>query len=132
MSRDTGTTPVTNVRLDKVKRARVRELRGERATLPEQLAWDLVRNRQLLGLKFRRQQAIAGFIVDLVCLEIALIIEIDGPIHDKQRERDAARTAVLESHGFRVVRVKNDDIYVEHFEKIIRDYAQRRLDEAKK
>jgi len=73
------------------------------ATLAERRAWDLLRDRRMLGLKFRRQHAIDGFIVDFYCSEQRLVIEIDGPVHDGVRalEYDRARTAWLATRGLR-------------------------------
>src|SRR5258705_8064695 len=84
---------------------RGRELRRD-PTSAERRAWELLRDRRILGLKFRRQHAISRFIVDFYCADLRLVLELDGGIH-RERERasyDAARTAWLEAHGFRVVR----------------------------
>lgn len=78
------------------------------ATDAERLLWQRLRSRQLAGAKFRRQATIGPYIVDFVCLEAKLIIEADGGQHSP--ERDAARTAWLESRGLRVVRFWNHDI----------------------
>jgi len=64
-----------------------------------------LRNRQLNGAKFRRQQQIGPFIVDFFCPEHRLIIEVDGTIHDTQREHDQEHQYMLESCGYRVIRV---------------------------
>jgi very-short-patch-repair endonuclease len=65
------------------------------------------------GRKFRRQHPIDRYIVDFICIEKKLIIEIDGATHSTTKEvvRDAERTRVLESLGFHVVRVTNLDVY---------------------
>jgi leucyl-tRNA synthetase len=63
-----------------------------------------------LGYKIRRQHAIGTFIADFVCLDKALVIEIDGDYHEQQKEYDEARTALLESEGFSVIRFTNDDV----------------------
>jgi very-short-patch-repair endonuclease len=78
-------------------------------TPAEDLLWQQLRNRQLDGAKFRRQHAIAGFIVDFVCIEQRLVIEVDGGIHihTDQQVYDAQRTAVLAERGFRTLRVTN-------------------------
>jgi very-short-patch-repair endonuclease len=72
--------------------------------------WELLRNRRLHGLKFRRQHPIGEFIVDFYCAEQKLIIELDGAVHKQQRERDEERTAVLERQGYRVLRIKNAEV----------------------
>jgi len=77
--------------------------------MAERRAWDLLRNRRMLGLKFRRQHVIAGFIVDFYCAELRLVLEIDGGGHSSgvQSDYDDARTAHLESRGLRVIRIPN-------------------------
>jgi len=78
----------------------------------ERHAWALLRNRQVLGLKFRRQHILHGFIVDFCCLELRLVLELDGAHHHMiERARyDAARTALLRTAGYRVLRIRNRDI----------------------
>ena len=93
---------------------KVQIARGLRATstLAERRAWTLLRNRRMLGFKFRRQHVVDGFVVDFYCAEHRLVVELDGPIHRVPRtvEYDAARTARLEARGLRVVRLKNEDV----------------------
>lgn len=79
-------------------------------TPTENSLWERLRNRRIAGAKFRRQYTIERFIVDFVCLEHHLIIEVDGDIHDLQQDYDAARQAFLESQGFRMLRFKNRDV----------------------
>ena len=59
---------------------------------------------------FRRQQVIAGFIVDFYCHKVALVIEVDGDIHDLQQEEDARREKVLSELGLRIVRFGNEEV----------------------
>ncbi|MBL8147419.1 MAG: endonuclease domain-containing protein [Anaerolineae bacterium] len=87
-----------------------RQMRHE-PTAAEDALWQRLRNRQVGGAKFRRQYAIEYFIVDFVCMEQRLIVEVDGSVHDLQAEYDADRQAVLESKGFRVLRFTNDDVF---------------------
>ena len=89
-----------------------REMR-HKPTPTEEKLWDKLRNRRLLGAKFRRQHAIEGFIVDFVCLQYGLIIEVDGSIHEQQADYDASRQAVLETQGFRVLRIHNKAVIKE-------------------
>ncbi|MDH3456673.1 MAG: endonuclease domain-containing protein [Gemmatimonadota bacterium] len=93
----------------KIRRART--LR-RRATGAERKAWALVRDRRLLGLKFRRQHVIRGFIVDFYCAELRLVVEIDGAIHThpRQAEYDEWRTTVLEADGYHVLRIPNEAV----------------------
>jgi very-short-patch-repair endonuclease len=90
-----------------VKRARA--LRRD-LTEAERALWGHLRHRQLHEHKFRRQQPIGAFIVDFVCLERMLVIELDGGQHAAQAGRDAERTAWLESQGFHVLRFWNHDV----------------------
>jgi very-short-patch-repair endonuclease len=76
----------------------------------ERWLWQKIRNRQLLNLKFRRQFPIDRYIVDFVCLELKLIIELDGSQHIEQAAYDERRRACLEQRGFRVIRFWNNDI----------------------
>src|SRR3989442_10517221 len=80
------------------KLQRARDLRRG-LTMAERRAWNLLRNRRMLGLKFRRQHVIAGSIVNFCCAELRLVLEIDGSGHSggAQSDYDAARTANLEA-----------------------------------
>jgi very-short-patch-repair endonuclease len=63
-----------------------------------------------LGVHFRRQQVIAGFIVDFYCHKAVLVIEVDGDTYDLQQEEDARREKVLRELGLRVVRFGNEEV----------------------
>lgn len=76
----------------------------------EHALWRVLRSRQLEGFKFRRQHPIGRFVVDFVCLERKLILELDGGHHATQSEADGERTAHLEAHGYRVIRFWNNDV----------------------
>src|SRR5882757_3011942 len=76
----------------------------------EDLLWQELRGRRLAGLKFRRQVPIAGFIADFCCHDLGLTIEIDGKQHVEQTERDAARSGLIENHGFIELRFTNDEV----------------------
>lgn len=75
----------------------------------ERKLWSALRNRQLAGAKFRSQQPIGPFIVDFACHEHRLVIEADGGQH-AENAADGARTAFLQSKGYRVLRFWNNDI----------------------
>ena len=79
-------------------------------TEAEQKLWSCLRRQQLLGYRFRRQRPIGPYIVDFVCLEVSLIIEVDGGQHAEQGAKDEARTRFLEKEGFRVIRFWNNDV----------------------
>src|SRR3954465_9760938 len=81
--------------------SRSRALR-QNSTDGERKLWSVLRSRQLSGFKFRKQVEIDGYVVDFLCPERRLIIEVDGGQHTP--ERDARRTAYLEGQGFRLVR----------------------------
>ena len=78
-------------------------------TSTERLLWDLLRDRRLKGLKFRRQVPLGPYVADFLCLRHRLVIEADGPLHDV--ERDAVRDAWLMSQNFRVLRFSNDLVH---------------------
>lgn len=86
-----------------------RKLR-KKSTPAERLLWKHLRNRQLNGLKFRRQFPFGPFVTDFICLEKKLIIELDGGQHASRVEEDARRTAYFESQSFRVLRFWNNDV----------------------
>ena len=88
---------------------RAREMRHQ-ATDAERLLWRHLRGRQVAGYKFRRQVPIAPYIVDFICLEASLIIELDGGQHAEAAAYDTARTSVLQQRGYRVIRFWNNDV----------------------
>jgi very-short-patch-repair endonuclease len=92
--------------------ARARKLRKQ-STDAEKALWRLLRNRQLVGCKFRRQVPLGNYIVDFLCYEESLVIEIDGGHHQLQARADAERTAWLQSRGFRVIRFWNNQVLAE-------------------
>lgn len=105
-----------------------RELR-KNPTPFEKVFWELVRKRRFQGLKFLRQKPFLYsqygskryfYIADFYCAEHKLVIEIDGKIHDYQKDYDQQRTIVLESLGLKVIRFRNEELMNENlvFEKI--------------
>lgn len=76
-------------------------------TNAENVMWQLLRGDQFMNCSFRRQHAIDDFIVDFICLQHGLIIEVDGD-HSHQLEYDEARTAILRSKGYEVIRFSNE------------------------
>ncbi len=102
--------------------ARARELRHN-PTPAERHAWTLLRHRGILGLKFRRQHVLHGFIVDFYCPSERIVIELEGNVHDTEAQRgyDQARTGFLEGAGYRVIRVRNRDASREHLEAALRE-----------
>ena len=88
-----------------------RQLR-KNMTLQERKLWQYLRNRQINNCRFRRQYPIGAYIVDFICLNKKLIIEIDGGQHNEYEniKYDDERTEYFKSLGFRVVRFWNCDI----------------------
>lgn len=80
------------------------------STDAEKLLWSRLRSKQIQGHKFRRQEQIGRFIVDFVCYERKLVVEADGGQHAVEKEKDAERTAWLNSQNFTVVRFWNHEI----------------------
>ena len=74
----------------------------------ERKLWSVLRNHQHAGFKFRKQVEIDGYIVDFLCPERRLIIEVDGGQHSV--ERDARRSAFLENQGFLILRFWNNEV----------------------
>lgn len=101
---------IIEIRTDVPPRMRrfAREMRKD-ATLPEHLLWQVLRNKQLNGLKFRRQVPCDDYILDFVCLEARLIIEIDGSQHSCSQS-DVDRDTHFQRRGFKTVRFWNGDI----------------------
>ena len=95
-----------------LKITRARELR-KNPTEAEKVLWSELRYRQLCGYRFRRQRPIGTYIVDFVCLESRLVIELDGGQHLESGCYDAARTSDLNGRGFSVIRFWNNQVLAE-------------------
>jgi very-short-patch-repair endonuclease len=95
-----------------MKRANVGYARALRVgqTDAERALWRQLRDRQLLGWKFRRQHEIGSYIADFVCTDAWLIVELDGGQHAERAQQDARRTEWLQHAGYRVLRFWNDDV----------------------
>lgn len=88
-------------------------------TPEEKIMWQLLRDRKFMNLKFSRQYPIVisstkekrrFYIADFYCHALKLILEIDGPIHDKQKTYDQARDKTLNDLGYKVLRIKNQQV----------------------
>jgi len=88
-------------------------------TYYEEIIWERLKGKQILGLRFRRQHPIDFFIVDFYCHKARLVIEIDGEIHYKQHEYDDGRSAEIEKFGIKVIRFTNDEV-VNNIEAVIK------------
>ena len=69
-----------------------------------------LRANKLSGLHFRRQQIVHGYFADFYCHHYELIVELDGEIHELQKEYDAEREEYLIAFGFRIIRFTNEEI----------------------
>ena len=98
-------------------RLRAKELR-KKATPVEKILWEKLRNRQLHGLKFRRQHPLGTFIVDFYCPAQRLVIELDGDIHRYKEAEDHARNELLEVKGYKVIRFWNNEVE-ENLDKVL-------------
>ena len=94
-----------------------RKLR-QTSAVPEVKLWQYLRDRRLMGLKFRRQYPIGPYVVDFVCLSHKLVIELDGGQHAVKVSYDNKRTEYLEHFGFRVLRFWNTDVFL-RFEEML-------------
>lgn len=94
-------------KLEKILLAR--KFRKEQ-TKAELLFWEKVKAKRFLGLKFRRQVVLFGFVVDFCCHQYKLVIEIDGEIHEKNKIYDTERDLILSKNGFIIIRFKNIEI----------------------
>jgi very-short-patch-repair endonuclease len=79
-------------------------------TPAEEELWRVLRDRRFDGVKFRRRHPVGPFILDFCCPAARLAVEVDGDVHDEQRERDQARTAFLVDNGYSVLRFRNEEV----------------------
>ena len=80
----------------------------------ERKLWSVLRNRQVEGLKFRRQHPFGDYILDFVCLEEKIVVEVDGGQHQERTREDNIRTGALENAGFCVLRFWNHEVLLQH------------------
>jgi very-short-patch-repair endonuclease len=119
--------------------SRAKELRHS-DTLAEKLAWGLLRNRQLLRYKFRRQVPLGEVIVDFCCLSLKLVVELDGAGHARevQAKSDRQRDMELAKRGYRVLRFPNGIVlkgpaeFVKKVGECLAELEQRRLNELRR
>jgi len=90
---------------------RARALRRNQSDA-EAWLWFHLRDRRLRGRKFRRQYQIGPYFADFVCTESRLVVELDGGQHAGQAQYDGDRTSYMRSVGWRVIRFRNDDIFL--------------------
>jgi very-short-patch-repair endonuclease len=119
--------------------SRARELRHS-DTLAESLAWNLLRNRQLVHYKFRRQVPLGNAIVDFCCMSLKLVVELDGAghAHQSQASRDHQRDRELEERGYHMLRFPNGIVlkapteFVKKIRECIAQLEQARLDDLRR
>src|SRR5205807_8519881 len=92
----------------------------------ESLLWEHLRDRRLLGFKFRRQHQFGDYIADFFCREANLVIECDGEIHNRNEawHHDQNRDAYMINQGFRILRFANERI-LNYTENVLLDIQQR-------
>ena len=95
-----------------LKISRARELRKNQ-TNAEKALWSVLRMHRLGGYRFRRQHPMGNYVVDFVCLESHLVVELDGGQHLESIEYDAAGTTYLAERGFTVFRFWNNQVLIE-------------------
>ena len=107
------------------KRNILAKILRKNSTIQEKRLWNLIKNHKFHGLKFKRQQPIGNYIVDFICKEAKIIIEIDGGHHNETEntESDIIRTQYLEQKGYKVIRFWNNEIY-ENIEGVIKKLEQ--------
>jgi very-short-patch-repair endonuclease len=88
---------------------RARDLRRN-LTNAERRLWSQLRLRQIEGHRFRRQRPVGPYVVDFICLEQRLVIEVDGGQHAERTSQDAKRDAWLRSQGYRILRYWNNEV----------------------
>jgi len=82
-------------------------------TLAERRLWQRLRGKQLYGWKFRRQHPYGNYVLDFVCLDAKLVVEVDGGQHLERRQDDEARDASLRAAGFQLLRFWNNQVMQE-------------------
>lgn len=98
----------TDRRIPQVLQA-ARGMRKE-PTPAERVLWTELRGKRFCDTPFRRQHPVDRFVLDFYCPSRKLAIELDGSVHDGQRERDEERTSLLATRGIRVIRFRNEDV----------------------
>ena len=94
-------------------------------TEAESLLWNFLNNKGMCGIKFRRQHPVEGFIVDFYCPSKRLAIEIDGKIHDFQKEADKKRQNLIEDKNITFLRFSNNEVInnMDHVLKTIKRFV---------
>jgi len=96
------------------------------STEAEKILWQRLRNRQLEGFKFRRQQAVGRYIVDFINFERKFVIELDGGQHAIEKDKDRERDRWFQAQGFEVLRYWNNEVF-ENLEGVLEVIRERLL-----
>ncbi|HEY0647188.1 endonuclease domain-containing protein [Phenylobacterium sp.] len=96
--------------VSKLRRDRARRLRRDQ-TEAEAHLWEALRAGRLEGWKWRRQAQVGPFIVDFLCLEAAVAVELDGGVHAERVEYDMRRDMYLKRRGLQVLRFRNAEVF---------------------
>ncbi|MHB9025585.1 MAG: endonuclease domain-containing protein [Armatimonadota bacterium] len=109
---------VRGQKVSEVNIARAKRMR-RCLTREERMLWERLRNNQLAGFHFRRQQIICGYIADFYCHAAGVVVEVDGEIHRQRFEHDKHRDVVFAARDLNVIHVKNHEVN-EDIEKVLR------------
>jgi very-short-patch-repair endonuclease len=105
-----GTTGLIQLQRVNPKKLEAAKSMRSRMTPAERCFWNMVRRNQVAGLQFRRQQVINGFVADFYCNQIRLVVEIDGGIHETQKDYDHLRERLINACGIKVIRFSNEEV----------------------
>ncbi len=122
---DSRFSVVRHQTVSKVTLDRARQFR-KKPTPSEEIVWQFLRNRQIMNLKWRRQQIIKGFIADFYCPKLRLALEIDGSVHDSEERRnyDMVRDNVFSDAGINTLRIKNSQCDKQTITGILTEYIE--------
>ena len=95
---------------EKILKPKLQRRLRKNPTDAEQRLWNCLRQRQFGDFKFRRQHPFENYVIDFVCLEAMLAVEVDGGQHADQQPEDALRTRTLTDAGFKVLRFWNNEV----------------------
>lgn len=111
----------------KSKREIAKEFRKQ-PTSSEWKLWQIIKEKHILGYKFRRQYVVAGFIIDFYCPSLRLGIEVDGAIHyvKKNIERDLKREQIIKKYRINIIRITNQEIEADPIQVLrrLKDYIK--------
>jgi very-short-patch-repair endonuclease len=98
------------VRINNLHKHRTAKILRKNFTDSERLLWKYLRAKQMDGYKFRRQEPIGGYIVDFVCQDKLIIVEVDGSQHTVEHKKDYERDKWLKGLGYEILRFWNNEV----------------------